>query len=62
MYKRQDFAPLVAIAHERFPAMRIVADRELPGVTAVATSEAEIRGLILRLPGTGGPVGPNGRG
>jgi hypothetical protein len=48
---------VVARVRERFPAMRIVADRDLPGATAVATSLAEVRGLVMGLPRPGGPVG-----
>ncbi len=49
------FDRLVALARERFPAMRIVTDRDTPGATVVATSMVEVRGRIL---GTrpGGPV------
>jgi hypothetical protein len=48
---------LVALARERFPGMRIVADRDAPGATEVATSLEEVRGLVLGLPRPGGPVG-----
>lgn len=47
---------LVALARERFPAMRIVADRDLPGATVVASSLEEVRGLVKELPRPGGPV------
>jgi hypothetical protein len=47
---------LVALARERFPAMRIVADRDLPGATVVAASVEEARGLVKELPRPGGPV------
>ena len=47
---------LVALAHERFPGMRIVADRDLPGATVVATSLEEVRGLAKEQPRPGGPV------
>jgi hypothetical protein len=47
---------LVALARERFPAMRIVADRDLPGATVVATSMEEVRGLVKALPRPGGPL------
>jgi len=39
------------------PGMRIVADRDLPGATVVATSLEEVRGLAKELPRPGGPVG-----
>jgi hypothetical protein len=48
---------LVAMIRERFPAMRIVTDRDTPGATVVATSIDEVRGLVLGLPRPGGPVG-----
>jgi hypothetical protein len=50
------FERLVALARERFPSMRIVADRDLPGATVVATSLEEVRGLVKELPRPGGPV------
>ena len=52
-----DHAELVAVVRERFPAMRIVTDRDTPGATVVATSLDEVRGLVLGLPRPGGPVG-----
>lgn len=48
---------LVALCAERFPGMRIVTDRDVPGATVVATSLEEVRGLVLGLPRPGGPVG-----
>ena len=36
--------------------MRIVADRDMPGATVVATSVEEARGLVKELPRPGGPV------
>ena len=50
-----EYGTLVRRARERVPGMRIVADRDLPGADAVATSLEEIRGLVLR-PRPGGPV------
>jgi hypothetical protein len=50
------FERLVALTRERFPGMRIVADRDLPGATAVAASLEEARGLVNELPRSGGPV------
>jgi hypothetical protein len=47
---------LVALVSERFPGMRIIADRETPGATDVATSLGEVRGLVKRSPRPGGPV------
>ena len=48
---------LVELVRERFPAMRIVTDRETPGATVVATSIDEVRGSVLGMPRPGGPVG-----
>ena len=51
-----DHSQLVSLVHERFPGMRIVTDRDLPGATAVASSLDEVRGLVKTLPRPGGPV------
>ena len=50
------YGSLVGLVRERFPAMRIVADRDLPGADAVATSLQEVRGLVKQRPRPGGPV------
>jgi hypothetical protein len=50
------FDRLVELASERFPGMRIVTDRDLPGATVVATSLEEVRGLVKERPRPGGPV------
>jgi len=47
---------LVALVSERFPGMRVIADRDAPGATEVATSLDEVRGLIKGSPRPGGPV------
>lgn len=52
-----DHVELVGIVRARFPSMRIVTDRDMPGATVVATSLDEVRGLVLGLPRPGGPVG-----
>jgi hypothetical protein len=52
-----DHAELVSLARDRFPAMRIVTDRDTPGATVVATSLDEVRGLVMGLPRPGGPIG-----
>jgi len=51
------FERVVSLVHDRFPAMRIVTDRDTPGSTEVATSLEEVRGLITVSPRPGGPVG-----
>jgi hypothetical protein len=48
---------LVALVSERFPGMRVIADRDMPGVTRVATSLSDVRELIKESPRPGGPVG-----
>lgn len=50
------FERLVERVRERFPGMRIVADRDLPGASVVATSIEEVRGLVRELPRPGGPI------
>ena len=50
------YEDLVRVVRERFPAMRIVTDRDAPGATAVAASLDEVRGLVIELPRPGGPV------
>jgi hypothetical protein len=47
---------LVALVSERFPRMRVIADRDTPGAAEVATSLAEVRGLVKGSPRPGGPV------
>jgi hypothetical protein len=50
------FERLVALVAERFPGMRVIADRDTPGATEVATSLHGVRGLIKGSPRPGGPV------
>lgn len=50
------FGSLVALAAQRFPGMRIVADHDTPGATVVATSIEEVRGLLKGAQRPGGPV------
>jgi hypothetical protein len=52
-----DQGGFVAAAHEAYPALRIVTDRDLPGATAVATSLDEVRDAVKGLSRPGGPVG-----
>jgi hypothetical protein len=47
---------LVGLARERFPAMRIVTDREMTGSNEVAGGLDEVRSLVKALPHPGGPV------
>jgi hypothetical protein len=47
---------LIALARERSPAIRIVADRDAPGATVVATSIEDVRGLVKSIPRPGGPI------
>ena len=47
---------LIELARERFPAIRIIADRDAPGATVVATSMYEVRGLVKSVPRPGGPI------
>jgi hypothetical protein len=51
-----DFDRLVALARDRFPAMRIVADRAAPGASAVVDSPEEVRDTLRALARPGGPV------
>jgi hypothetical protein len=50
------FDDLVALAAERFPGMRIIADRDAPGATVVAASMEDVRELLAEQPRPGGPV------
>jgi hypothetical protein len=50
------FDDLVALAAERFPGMRIIADRDAPGATVVAASTEDVRELLAEQPRPGGPV------
>jgi hypothetical protein len=51
------FEALCALARERLPAIRIVADRDLPGADAVASSLDEVRTAVTGLAWPGGPAG-----
>jgi hypothetical protein len=55
-----DFDPLVSLVRERFPAMRIVTDRAVPGASAVVASADEVREAIRALARPGGPVRSEG--
>jgi hypothetical protein len=51
-----DFERLVSLARDRFPAMRIVTDRDTPGTNAVAASRDDVRVLLRSLGRPGGPI------
>jgi hypothetical protein len=47
---------LVALVRDRFPAMRIVTDREAAGASAVAPSHEDVRTVLRALARPSGPV------
>jgi hypothetical protein len=47
---------LVSLVRERFPAMRIVTDRDTPGASAVVPSGDEVRQVLRSLARPGGPI------
>ena len=46
----------VALVRDRFPAMRIVTDRETEGASAVARSLDDVRTVLSALARPGGPI------
>jgi hypothetical protein len=50
------YEQLVSLVRERFPAMRIVTDRDTPGASAVATSRDDVREALRSLARPGGPI------
>jgi hypothetical protein len=50
------FDELVALVADRFPGMRIVADRPLAGATAVVDELSDARAALRAQPRPGGPV------
>jgi hypothetical protein len=51
-----DYGRLVSLVRERFPAMRIVTDRNTPGASAVASSRDDVREVLRSLARPGGPI------
>ena len=51
------FESLVALAADRFPGMRIVTDRAMPGSGAVVEGDSDARAALREPPRPGGPVG-----
>ena len=51
-----DFGRLVSLVRDRFPAIRIVTDRDTPGADAVAASRDDVRELLRSLGRPGGPI------
>ena len=50
------YETLVSLVRDRFPAMRIVTDRDAPGTSAVAPSREHVREILRSLARPGGPV------
>ena len=50
------FETLTELLRERFPGMRIVADRELPGASVVVSGPQEVREAVKAAPPSRGPV------
>jgi hypothetical protein len=50
------FEDLVALVRDRFPGMRIVTDRDVPGATDVAPGTEDLRAVLRAQPRPGGPV------
>lgn len=50
------YETLVSLVRDRFPAMRIVTDRDAPGTSAVASSRDDVREVLRSLARPGGPI------
>lgn len=51
------FEELVALVADRFPAMQIVTDHEMPGATKVVPAMSDVRATLRMQRRPGGPVG-----
>jgi hypothetical protein len=51
-----DHGGFVTLVRERFPAIRIVTDREAAGASAVARSHEDVRTVLRALARPGGPI------
>jgi hypothetical protein len=50
------YEQLVSLVRERFPAMRIVTDRDTPGASAIVASRDDVREALRSLARPGGPI------
>jgi len=50
------FEHLVSLVRDRFPAIRIVTDRDTPGASAVAPTREDVREVLRSLARPGGPI------
>jgi hypothetical protein len=50
------FERFVRVARDAYPAIRVIADRDLPGASVVVASIKEVRDAVSRRPSPGGPV------
>jgi hypothetical protein len=50
------YETLVSLVRDRFPAMRIVTDRDAPGTSAVASSRDDVREILRSFARPGGPI------
>lgn len=51
-----DYGALIAQARERYPGLRVIADRPLDGADVVVDALDQVRDSILGAPGPAGPV------
>ncbi|MFL5737083.1 MAG: hypothetical protein ACJ76P_07075 [Actinomycetota bacterium] len=50
------FEALTTLLRERFPGMRVIADRELSGASVVVSGPQEVRAAVKAAPPSRGPV------